>query len=162
LSGEIEQAAKAGNADDPSVKKAREASTTLKDELKGMEPELGELKEKQDKLLAELPNLPEPDAPDGMTEQDAKVLREIGERPSFALDPIGRLDLGQKHGWMEMEAAASTSGSRFAYLMGDLVMLELALVRFALDVVQEEGFRPATPPVLVREPALYGTGFFPG
>ena len=144
------------------MKKAREASTALKDELKGLEPELGELKEKQDQLLAELPNLPEADAPDGMTEEDAKVLREVGDRPSFDFEPIDHLELGQKHGWIEMEAAARTSGSRFAYLLGDLVMLELALVRFALDVVQEEGFKPTIPPVLVREPALYGTGFFPG
>jgi seryl-tRNA synthetase len=162
LSAEIEEAAKAGKADDPGVKKARAASTALKDELKGLEPELSELKEKQDQLLAEVPNLPEPEAPDGMTEEDAKVLREIGDRPSFDFEPSDHLALGQKHGWIEMEAASRTSGSRFAYLLGDLVMLELALVRFALDLVQGEGFKPTIPPVLVREPALHGTGFFPG
>ena len=61
-----------------------------------------------------------------------------------------------------MEAAANTSGSRFAYLLGDLVLLELALVRFAMELVRGEGFTPAIPPVLVREKALFGTGFFPG
>ena len=61
-----------------------------------------------------------------------------------------------------MEAAAELSGSRFAYLLGDLVMVELALVRFALETLRAEGFTPAAPPVLVREQALYGTGFFPG
>ena len=61
-----------------------------------------------------------------------------------------------------MEAAAEASGSRFAYLLGDLVMVELALVRFAMEQVRAEGFRPTIPPVLVREQALYGTGFFPG
>ena len=61
-----------------------------------------------------------------------------------------------------MEKAAEASGSRFAYLMGDLVMVQLALVRFAVETVREEGFEPVVPPVLVREGALYGTGFFPG
>jgi seryl-tRNA synthetase len=144
------------------VKQAREASTALKDELKGLEPELGELKEKQDGLLAEIPNIPEPEAPDGMTEEDAKVLREVGDRPEFDFEPRDHLDLGQEHGWIEMEAAARTSGSRFAYLLGDLVMLEMALVRFALELVRGEGFEPTIPPVLVREQALHGTGFFPG
>jgi seryl-tRNA synthetase len=61
-----------------------------------------------------------------------------------------------------MEAAARTSGSRFAYLQGDLVFLELALVRFALELLRDEGFTATVPPVLVREQALHGTGFFPG
>jgi seryl-tRNA synthetase len=61
-----------------------------------------------------------------------------------------------------MEAAAQASGSRFAYLLGDLVLLELSLVRFAMELVRGEGFEPTIPPVLVREEPLYGTGFFPG
>jgi seryl-tRNA synthetase len=61
-----------------------------------------------------------------------------------------------------MEAAARVSGSRFAYLMGDLVLLELALVRFAIELVRGEGHEPVVPPVLVREDALVGTGFLPG
>ena len=61
-----------------------------------------------------------------------------------------------------MEAAARLSGSRFAYLKGDLVLLELALVRFAIELVRGEGHEPVVPPVLVREEALYGTGFLPG
>jgi seryl-tRNA synthetase len=86
----------------------------------------------------------------------------VGERPDFDFEPVDHLDLGQRHGWIEMEAAANTSGSRFAYLLGDLVLLELALVRFALELLRGEGFTPAIPPVLVREKALFGTGFFPG
>ena len=82
--------------------------------------------------------------------------------PSSTSSPLDHLELGQRHGWIEMEAAAEASGSRFAYLLGDLVMVELALVRFAMELVRAEGFEPAIPPVLVREQALYGTGFFPG
>jgi seryl-tRNA synthetase len=113
-------------------------------------------------MLAELPNLPSPDAPEGMTEDDAEVMREVGERPEFDTDPLDHLELGERHGWIEMEAAAKASGSRFAYLLGDLVMVELALVRFAMETVRAEGFEPVVPPVLVREQALFGTGFFPG
>ena len=61
-----------------------------------------------------------------------------------------------------MEAAASASGSRFAYLFGDLVMIEFALVRFAMETIRAEGFEPTIPPVLVRDQALFGTGMFPG
>src|SRR5204863_6556853 len=62
---------------------------------------------------------------------------------------------------IDMEHAAKVSGSRFAYLRGELVLLELALVRFAFERVQAEGFEPVIPPALVRERALYGTGFLP-
>ena len=109
-----------------------------------------------------LPNLPDPDAPDGMTEEDAVVLREVGERPSFDFEPRDHLEIGTELGLIEMEAAARLSGSRFAYLKGDLVLLELALVRYALELVRGEGHEPVVPPVLVREEALYGTGFLPG
>jgi seryl-tRNA synthetase len=112
--------------------------------------------------LLSLPNLPDPDAPEGETEEDNVTVREVGERPEFDFEPLDHLDLGQRHGWIEMEAAAEASGSRFAYLLGDLVMVELALVRFAMERVRAEGFEPTVPPVLVREQALYGTGYFPG
>ena len=97
-----------------------------------------------------------------MTEEEATELREVGEPPEFDFEPLDHLELGERHGWIEMEAAAELSGSRFAYLLGDLVMVEMALVRFALETLRAEGFTPAAPPVLVREQALYGTGFFPG
>jgi seryl-tRNA synthetase len=162
LSGEIEEAARAGKTDDPEFDRARESSSALKSELKELEPQLAELDGRRDELLASVPNLPDPDAPDGMTEEDNVTLREVGELPQFDFEPIDHLDLAQRHGWIEMEAAAEASGSRFAYLLGDLVMLELALVRFAMELVRGEGFEPTVPPVLVREQALYGTGFFPG
>jgi seryl-tRNA synthetase len=113
-------------------------------------------------LFAVLPNLPDPDAPEGMTEEDAVLVREVGERPDFDFEPRDHLQIGGELGLIEMEAAATLSGSRFAYLKGDLVLLELALVRFALDLARGEGHEPVVPPVLVREEALFGTGFLPG
>ena len=132
-------------------------------EAKGLQAELAEIEEQRQRLGAALPNLPDPEAPDGDTEDDAVVLREVGERPSFDFEPRDHLELGIEHGWIEIEKAAEASGSRFAYLLGDLVMVELALIRFAVDVVRGEGFEPVVPPVLVRDEApLHGTGFFPG
>jgi seryl-tRNA synthetase len=161
LSGEIEEAARAGRAGDPEFAELRERSSGLKSELKELEPQLGELDGRRDALLASLPNIPDPEAPDGDTEEDNVTLREVGEHPEFGFEPLDHLDLGLRHGWIEMEAAAETSGSRFAYLMGDLVMLELALIRFAVELIRAEGFEPTVPPVLVRERALFGTGVFP-
>jgi seryl-tRNA synthetase len=113
-------------------------------------------------IALSLPNMPDPDAPDGMTEEDGVVLREVGTPPSFDFEPRDHLDIGTALGLIDMEAAARLSGSRFAYLKGDLVMLELALVRFAIELVRAEGHEPVVPPVLVREEALEGTGMLPG
>jgi seryl-tRNA synthetase len=116
----------------------------LSDELSRVEAELNA-------ALAELPNLADEDAPPEDT-----VLREVGEAGR-----TGRDHLELAGSMIDMEAAARLSGSRFAYLKGDLVLLEFALVRWALDKVRGHGFEPVVPPVLVREPALYGTGFLP-
>ena len=107
-----------------------------------------------------LPNLPSPDAPDG-EEGDGVTLREVGDVRDFGFEVRDHLDLGTQHGWIEMEKAAEASGSRFAYLIGDLVMVELALVRFAVERVRAEGFEPVVPPVLVREGRASGHRLLP-
>ena len=129
--------------------------------LKRLEAELAEIEAARDEVAAMLPNLPDPEAPEGETDEQAVVLREVGERPRFDFEIRDHLDLGTAHGWIEMEKAGEASGSRFAYLIGDLVMAELALVRFTLELLRGEGLAPVVPPVLVREGPLYGTGFFP-
>jgi seryl-tRNA synthetase len=105
-------------------------------------------------VLVALPNLPDPTAAD----EDA-VLREVGEAAMPAHPPADHLELAGER--IDMERGARLSGARFAYLRGDLVLLELALVRWALDKLAGHGFEPVIPPVLVREEALYGTGFLP-
>jgi seryl-tRNA synthetase len=105
----------------------------------------------RDAELAALPNLPAPDAPEHDT-----VLREVGEAGATGRD---HLELAGE--MIDMERGARLSGSRFAYLRGQLVLLELALVRFAFEKLMGEGFEPVIPPVLVREQALYGTGMLP-
>lgn len=133
----------------------------LKERIESGKEELEQVEAKLDELALTLPNIPDPDAPEGMTEEDAVVIREVGERPQFDFDPRDHLEIGTELGLIEMEKAAELSGSRFAYLKGDLVLLELALVRFAIETVRAEGHEPVVPPVLVREEALEGTGFLP-
>jgi seryl-tRNA synthetase len=137
-----------------------ERMRTVSAELKAIEAELEQVEERRDALADTLPNLPDPDAPEG-GEEDAVALREVGEPPRFEFEISDHLDLATEQGWIEVEQAAAASGSRFAYLLGDLVMVELALVRFAVELVRAEGFEPVVPPVLVREGPLYGTGAFP-
>ena len=139
-----------------------QAVQSLKERIESGKAELEKVEAALDRLARALPNLPDPDAPDGMTEEDAIVLREEGERPSFDFEPRDHLEIGTELGLIDMESAAKLSGSRFAYVKGDLVLLELALVRFAIDLVRDEGHEPVVPPVLVREEALYGSGFLPG
>ena len=153
----IAQAKRAGEDAEAEIAAMRE----LGGEIKALEAELAEVEVQIDELAMLLPNVPDPAAPDGDTDEDAVVLREVGERPSFDFEPRDHLDLGTELGLIDMEHAAAASGSRFAYLLGDLVLVELALVRFAVDLLAPEGFVPVVPPVLVREQALYGTGFFP-
>jgi seryl-tRNA synthetase len=134
----------------------------LKERIEAGKAELESVEAELERVATALPNLPDPEAPEGMSEEDAVVLREVGERPSFDFEPRDHLEIGTELGLIDMESAAKLSGSRFAYLKGDLVLLELALVRFAIELVREEGHEPVVPPVLVRQEALYGTGFLPG
>ncbi|MCO5327275.1 MAG: serine--tRNA ligase [Solirubrobacterales bacterium] len=130
--------------------------------IKELEGELETVDADRDDLAARIPNPPDPEAPDGETDEDAVVLREVGEPAEFGFDVRDHLDLGRDLGLIDTEKAAAASGSRFAYLKGGLVLVELALIRYAVEVIGEEGFEPVVPPVLVREEALYGTGYFPG
>jgi seryl-tRNA synthetase len=127
------------------MREAGEREKRLEQELAAVESELAA-------ALSALPNLPSADATDTDT-----VIRTVGEpRSEPAAD---HLELAGP--LIDMEAGARLSGARFAYLKGDLVMLELALVRWALERLRTQGFEPVIPPVLVREQALYGTGFLP-
>jgi seryl-tRNA synthetase len=151
--GEIKRDGGDAEAEIAAVGLLRETIDAGKEELEAIEGGLREL------TLA-LPNIPDDDAPEG-GEEDAIVLREEGTKPSFDFEPRDHLEIGTELGVIDMEAGARLSGSRFAYLKGDLVLLELALVRLAIDIVRAEGHEPVVPPVLVRQEALEGTGYFP-
>ncbi|MDP9262106.1 MAG: serine--tRNA ligase [Actinomycetota bacterium] len=133
----------------------------VKVELQRLEEELGSAEARRKELLDRVPNPPAEDTPDGFTDEDAVEIRRVGEPPSFDFPSKDHLDLAQAFGWIDMERAAKVSGSRFAYRIGDVVLLELSLYRYALDRLVQKGFVPVLPPVLVREEAMYGTGFLP-
>ncbi len=129
----------------------------VKEELKGAEASLSELERRRDDLLYLVPNPPFPEVPDGLSDEDAEELRRVGEPARFSFTPRDHVDLGG----FDLERGAKLSGARFAYRKGPVALTELALYRFALDRVTAEGFEVILPPVLVREEALYGTGFLP-
>ena len=126
----------------------------VKEQLRGVEQELAAAEAERDALLIQVPTPPDPSAPDGDSDDDAEEMRRVGDpKPD-----------GPEHtevGRFEMERAARLSGSRFGYLAGDTALVAMALYRMALDRAAELGHTPLVPPVLVREEAMYGTGFFP-
>jgi seryl-tRNA synthetase len=128
---------------------------SLKEELRVAEEQLTGAEEARDAALGKVPNIPDDSAPDGFTDDDAVVVREWGE-PTHGPAPE-HLELAD----YDLERGAKVSGSRFGFIIGDAAKLSLALYRFALDRLAAEGFTPVLPPVLVREEAMYGTGFFP-
>jgi seryl-tRNA synthetase len=129
----------------------------VKAELQRLEGELAGAEEERDELLGQVPNPPHESVPDEPSaDAEGEVVREVGERPDLA-EAKEHLELGR----FDMERGARLSGSRFGYIIGDTARLTLALYRWALDRVSAAGFEPVIPPVLVREEAMYGTGFFP-
>ena len=131
----------------------------IKEELQSLEQQLAAAEVRRKELLNRVPNPPDEATPDGSTDEDAVEIRRWGDPPSFDFPVRDHLELAA--GGIDLERAAKVSGSRFAYRLGDVALLELALYRFSLDRLGSRGFTPVLPPVLVREEAMYGTGFFP-
>ena len=128
----------------------------VKEQLRAAEEEYAAAETARDELLTQVPNPPHESVPDGSEEEDAVEISRSGEPPQLAEarehTEVGRFDI---------ERAARLSGSRFGYLIGDTALLAFALYRAALQHLAEHGFTPVIPPVLVREEAMTGTGFFP-
>jgi seryl-tRNA synthetase len=146
-------AARARGEDAPELRaEMQQLSAEVKQFAEQAEQAKGEL----DALLARLPNLPDPSAAPGPEDE---LVREVGAIRKLEFQARDHLELAGA--LIDTERGARLSGTRFAYLKGDLVMLELALVRWALEKLAGHGFEAVIPPVLVRERALYGTGFLP-
>ncbi len=137
-----------------------DAMREVGDEIKRLEADFKEVEAALEEELLQVPNLPDPTAPAG-SEENSALLHHWGTPRAFTFEPLDHLDLAATRDLIDMERGARTSGSRFAYLKGDLVFLQFALVQFALQKLASEGFRPVVTPVLVRDEAMYGTGFFP-
>jgi seryl-tRNA synthetase len=142
--GELKRAGEDASEAIEEVGRASAREKQLAEELRGVE-------ERRAAAIAALPNLPDETAP-----QQDEVLREEGEPGR-----TGRTHVELLGAHLDLEAGARVAGSRFAYLKGPLVRLELALVQWVVSMLEGKGFTPVVPPVLVREQALFGTGFLP-
>ena len=134
----------------------------LKDDIAAGEESAKALEAQLTSILEELPNLPAADVPDGGGEADNVERRKVGEKPALDFEPREHFDIGETLGLMDFEGAAALSGSRFVVLRGALARMERALGNFMIDLhTAEHGFAEISPPALVRENALYGTGQLP-
>lgn len=149
-SGEIPKLA--AQARETRIGQMREVSTRLK----ALEPVLKELEAELNELLLGMPNLPHESVPPGKDEAENVPLRSWGDRPEFDFRPLDHLELGTRLGIIDMERGAKVAGSRFYYLRGAGVLLELALMRFGLDLLLTEGFTPVVTPFLMRPEILMG------
>ena len=154
LGKEIAKADK--NEKEELLKKASELSNNFKS--------LSEKAEEEEKkfldLWIKIPNIIDASSPVGSTDEDNKEIKKIGEVKEFK-NLRDHLEIGETLGLINVEKAAEVSGSRFSYIFGDLVKIEFNLVSYVMNKLSDKGFLPTVPPVLVRENALYGTGFFP-
>lgn len=112
-------------------------------------------------LLYSVPNFLSPMAAIGKTDEENVVVSKVGEPTKFSFPPKPHYEIGKARGWIDIEKGADVSGARFWYLKGDIVFLQFAIINYVLAKMAEKGFMPVIPPYLVREKAMFGTGFFP-
>ncbi len=147
----------AGEAKQAAIARTQELADAYKSAL----AEADALDAEFDARWVPLPNLVHEAVPTGGGEEDNLEILRWGEPPDFGFEARDHQDLGEALGIIDKERGAKVSGSRFHYLKGKAALLEFALMRWAMDELVGEGFTPVVPPVLVREEALFGTGFFP-
>ena len=151
------------------MKSASEAERkTLQAELKDFsraikedEGRMHDIDERRNELLLLVPSPPMDDVPEGKDESDNVEIRRVGDSPKFSFEPKDHLDLGLQHDLFDVERGAKVSGSRCYFLKNEAVLLENAIMRYALDFLTERGFTPFITPLFVREEAMVGTGYFP-
>ncbi len=146
----------------PDERKQRAADMkALSSAIKDQEGQLKALEEKLTTLLYDVPNVPDESVPVGASADDNTVVRTWGEKPTFLFTPKQHFELGEQLGLLDFERAAKVSGSRFAFLKGDLAKLERALVSFMIDQHTAKGYVELLPPYLVTRAAMTGTGQLP-
>jgi seryl-tRNA synthetase len=134
----------------------------LKAELQGLEEREKAMRAELEQQLALVPNVPDPEVPEGKDDTENVETRRIGAVRAFGFAPRPHYEIGEAQGWLDFQRAAELSGSRNYVLLGDLALLHDAVLRFAVDHMVKQGFVPVDPPLLVRDAAMFGTGFFPG
>ena len=136
-------------------------SRSLKKEITEAELTYKDIDEQFLRLIHQLPNMADPEVPEGKSEADNKVVREVGEKPDFTFAPKDHVQIGEALGIIDFERGAKVAGSGFSYLKNEGVLLELALVRYALDFLREKGFTLWLTPDLARRRFYLGTGYQP-
>jgi seryl-tRNA synthetase len=138
-----------------------EEGKKIKERLSEKEPKLDKLEKELEEILMNVPNIPEEDVPEG-PEENKKLIRKVGEQTKFGFEPKDHLALGEALGIIDIERASKISGSRFAYLKGDGVLLELALINFAMEKLIKNGFTPVFPPMLIKKEITDQLGYWHG
>jgi seryl-tRNA synthetase len=138
-----------------------EESRALKEQLPSKERELHEVEERLREEQLKIPNMTHPDSPIGKDDTENVEIHRWGEVPDFSFVPKDHVDLGEHLGIIDFDAGAKTTGSKFYFLRGDAVLLELGLIRYAMDILTERGYQPTITPDLARDQMLVGTGFIP-
>jgi len=136
-------------------------SRSIKRQIPEKEAELASVEEQLREEMLKIPNMTHPDAPIGKDDTENVEIRRSGEIPDFGFEPKDHVELGESLGIIDFEAGTKVAGSKFYFLRGDAVFLELGLVRYALDTLIRHGYEPAITPDLARDEALIGTGFIP-
>lgn len=150
----------AGSKSKPSEEEIKRIRA-MGEEISKLENELKQKEEELNKILFLIPNINHETTPVGPDESGNKVERTVGEKPNFSFKPEEHFNIKNIKDLIDLERGAKTSGSRFYYLKGKLALLERALFQFTLDTAVSKGFELVLPPILVQEPAMFGTGFFP-
>ena len=148
------------NADNSEKGELLEKASKLSNEVKLLFEQVDNKDEEFLNLWVKIPNLISKTSPDGKSDNDNLEIKKVGNVREIS-NPKDHLEIASKLNLIDVEKASEVSGARFAYLFGDLVKIEFNLVSWALNKLSDKGFTPTVPPVLVRENALYGTGFFP-
>src|SRR5215208_6868160 len=138
-----------------------EESRAVKERIPEKEAELSEVEERLHEELLKIPNMTHPDAPIGRDESENVEIKRWGEIPDFGFDVQGHVEIGDSLGIIDFDTGARVAGSKFYFLRGDAVLLELGLVRYAMDILIERGYTPTITPDLARDEMLVGTGFIP-
>ncbi|MBA3610417.1 MAG: serine--tRNA ligase [Rubrobacter sp.] len=138
-----------------------EESRGMKDEIPARESELHEVEERLREEQLKIPNMTHPDSPIGKDDSENVEIRRWGDIPEFSFEPKDHVQLGESLGIIDFDAGAKVAGSKFYFLRGDAVLLELGLIRYAMDILMERGYAPTITPDVARDEALIGTGFSP-
>ena len=136
-------------------------SRAMKDRIPEKEADLSEVERPLREELLKIPNITHPDAPIGKDDSENVEIRRWGEIPDFDFDVRDHVELGESLGVIDFDAGAKVTGSKFYFLRGDAVLLELGLVRYAMDILTQRGYQPTITPDLARDEMLVGTGFIP-